>query len=66
MRPSLQKMNAVSVEEKLCDCGINATNDCNVFQHLHHFFGKSFFESEHKSCAYFGNNNFPTTVKKLN
>ena len=59
-----QKMNAVSVEAMLCDCGINATNARNLFRHLHHFFGKSYFESEHKRCAYFGNNDFPPTVKK--
>jgi hypothetical protein len=60
-----KKMNAVSVEAMLCDCGINATNARTLFRHLHHFFGKSYFESEHKRRAYFGNNDFPPTVKKI-
>jgi len=60
-----KKMNAVSVESMLFDCGINATNARTLFRHLNHFFGKSFFESEHKHRAYFGNNDFPPTVKKM-
>jgi hypothetical protein len=43
-----KKIDVVSIKAMLCDCGMNATNACILFHHLNQYFGKRFFESEHK------------------
>jgi hypothetical protein len=59
------KMDIERVEAMLCDRGRNTKNSRILFQHLNHFFGRSFFESEKKPVNIFMDKISPLRLTKF-
>jgi hypothetical protein len=53
-----KKMDAVQVEAMISKAGLTKNNSRILFTHLSQFFGRNFFESEHKRRAFLLELNF--------
>jgi len=60
-----KKMDAVQVEAMLSEAGLTKNNSRILFRHLHQFFGRSFFESEHKWHSFFAGTEFAPVVDRM-
>ncbi len=61
-----KKMDAVQVEAMLSEAGLTKNNSRILFRHLHQFFGRSFFESEHKWHSFFAGTEFAPVIDRMN
>jgi hypothetical protein len=60
-----KKMDAVQVEAMISEAGVTKNNSRILFRHSSQFFGRNFFESEHKRRAFFAGAEFPPVIDKM-